>query len=300
MSEFSDLSHTEIASSDQSESNNFAQDDFERLDHDAVGVYESGPIPEQDEEITTTNNAFGGEEPAEEDRYAAGASEDAAQSSSDPLISWGDEENESLPQPSAAVPDSQGSALDDLGGLAMGALASAGAQSAFKSPSPPDPYPSPPQESEAVSNTEPVSEAPQESKVAGKSMTARFFKWLLSPFKIPFMYWKTLALASLGASFESPYCMWMVIMITISILFSFFLSRFMIRLSLPLGTFCLTSSSLFYQFSQEWHLISKDDIWCQTMKIHCGNFWHCGRWSFKCVSVSWFCKFVTLCDVVCY
>lgn len=176
MSEFSDLSHTEIASSDQSESNNFAQDDFERLDHDAVGVYESGPIPEQDEEITTTNNAFGGEEPAEEDRYAAGASEDAAQSSSDPLISWGDEENESLPQPSAAVPDSQGSALDDLGGLAMGALASAGAQSAFKSPSPPDPYPSPPQESEAVSNTEPVSEAPQESKVAGKSMTARFFK----------------------------------------------------------------------------------------------------------------------------
>lgn len=192
MSEFSDLSHADFAGVDQSESNNFAADGFEKVETAGYGVYEEsqGTIPEQDEEITTTNS-YGGEEPAEEDRYAAGASEDAAQSSSDPLISWGDEENESLTQLSAAVPDSQGSALDDLGGLAMGALASAGAQSAFKSPSPPDPYPSPPQESEAVSSTEPVSEAPQESKVAGKkSVDCQAFKMIALSVQNPSMFRK--------------------------------------------------------------------------------------------------------------
>lgn len=165
------------------ESNNFSQEDFETLDAPSSGTagYESqDTIPEQDEEVSTTN-LFGGEEPAEEDRYAAGASEaDAVQYSSDPLISWGDED-ESLSQPSAAVPEpeSQGStALDDLGGLAMGSLASAGLQSAFSPPSPPpaasrDPYPTPPQDREEVSSTDPisVSEAPAETKAAGKFST---------------------------------------------------------------------------------------------------------------------------------
>lgn len=199
MSDVSDPTRQDFSSLDQSESNNFAADDFETLD--AVtggGVYghgeSQGTIPEQDEEITTTN-AFGGEEPAEEDRYAAGASDDAA-THSNPLISWGDEENESLPQPSAAVPDSQGSALDDLGGLAMGA----GAQSAFKSPSPPDPYPSPPQENEAVSSTDPVSEAPQESKVAGKtkrSVDCQAFEMIALSIQNSFHFMKNASFCSL-------------------------------------------------------------------------------------------------------
>lgn len=160
MSDQKDQTFQELSGYDPGESNNFAVDDFETLGTSGGAYDPQGTIPEQDEEITTTN-AFGGEEPAEEDRYAAGAS-DGVQPSN-PLISWGDEEDESLSQPSAAVPDSQASALDDLGGLS----ALTGAQSAFKSPSPSDPYSNPPQESEAVYSTEPVS-APQETKAAGK------------------------------------------------------------------------------------------------------------------------------------
>ncbi|XP_070179931.1 reticulon-1-like isoform X4 [Littorina saxatilis] len=160
MSDQKDQTFQELSGYDPGESNNFAVDDFETLGTSGGAYDPQGTIPEQDEEITTTN-AFGGEEPAEEDRYAAGAS-DGVQPSN-PLISWGDEEDESLSQPSAAVPDSQASALDDLGGLS----ALTGAQSAFKSPSPSDPYSNPPQESEAVYSTEPVS-APQETKAAGQ------------------------------------------------------------------------------------------------------------------------------------
>ncbi|KAK7493492.1 hypothetical protein BaRGS_00015203 [Batillaria attramentaria] len=170
---------------------NFTPEDFETLDPPGGSAYESqgqGTIPEQDEEVSTTN-AFGGEEPAEEDRYAAGASEaDAVQFSSDPLISWGDDA-ENVSQPSAAVPESQGSALDDLGGLAMGSLASAGLQSAFTPPSPPpaasrDPYPNPPQDREEVSSTEPVSEEPAEKKAAGA--------WLknVDPRVLDLIYWR--------------------------------------------------------------------------------------------------------------
>ncbi|XP_076464598.1 reticulon-1-A-like isoform X2 [Babylonia areolata] len=181
MSDFSDLSRPELQGLDQSESNNIVSDGFETLDPVGSDVYESQPqgtIPEQDEEITTTN-AFGGEEPAEEDRYAAGASDNEAQSSANPLISWGDEEEESLSQPPAAVPDSQGSALDDLG-FDMGALASAGAQSTTSQ----DPFSNPPQEREAVSSTEPVSESPQETKAAGQ--------WLknVDPRVLDLIYWR--------------------------------------------------------------------------------------------------------------
>ncbi|XP_070179933.1 reticulon-1-A-like isoform X6 [Littorina saxatilis] len=114
MSDQKDQTFQELSGYDPGESNNFAVDDFETLGTSGGAYDPQGTIPEQDEEITTTN-AFGGEEPAEEDRYAAGAS-DGVQPSN-PLISWGDEEDESLSQPSAAVPDSQASALDDLGGL---------------------------------------------------------------------------------------------------------------------------------------------------------------------------------------
>lgn len=168
-------------------------EDFETLDALAGSAYESqGTIPEQDEEVSTTNaNAFGGEEPAEEDRYAAGASEaDDIQYSSDPLISWGNDES-SNSNPSAPVPESQGSTVDDLGGLAMGSHASAGLQSAFTPPSPPlaasrDPYPNPPREREEVSSTvpKPVSEAPQETKVSGA--------WLknVDPRVLDLIYWR--------------------------------------------------------------------------------------------------------------
>lgn len=163
----------------QADSNNL--DDFETLnDHDESQA--QGTIPEQDEEITTTSNNFGGEEQAEEDRYAAGASDAAF--NSDPLISWGDED-ECLSQPSAAVPDSQSSALDDLvGSFAMGAP-SACAQSAFKSagdPISPD-FSVPPSEGEAVSSSEPVSEVHQETKTAGQ--------WLknVDPRVLDLIYW---------------------------------------------------------------------------------------------------------------
>lgn len=166
-------------------------EDFETLDAPAGSAYESqGTIPEQDEEVSTTN-AFGGEEPAEEDRYAAGASEaDDIQFSSDPLISWGNDES-SNSNPSAPVPESQGSTVDDLGGLAMGSHASAGLQSAFTPSSPPlaasrDPYPNPPREREEVSSTvpKPVSEAPQETKVSGA--------WLknVDPRVLDLIYWR--------------------------------------------------------------------------------------------------------------
>lgn len=155
------------------EGNSYGREEFETLEALTGSAYESqGTIPEQDEEVSTTNaNAFGGEEPAEEDRYAAGASEaDDIQFSSDPLISWGNDES-SNSNPSAPVPESQGSTVDDLGGLAY---ASAGLQSAFTPPSPPlaasrDPYSNPPREREEVSSTvpKPVSEAPQETKVSG-------------------------------------------------------------------------------------------------------------------------------------
>ncbi|KAK7104998.1 reticulon-1-A-like isoform X3 [Littorina saxatilis] len=176
MSDQKDQTFQELSGYDPGESNNFAVDDFETLGTSGGAYDPQGTIPEQDEEITTTN-AFGGEEPAEEDRYAAGAS-DGVQPSN-PLISWGDEEDESLSQPSAAVPDSQASALDDLGGLS----ALTGAQSAFKSPSPSDPYSNPPQESEAVYSTEPVS-APQETKAAGQ--------WLknVDPRVLDLIYWR--------------------------------------------------------------------------------------------------------------
>jgi hypothetical protein len=139
--------------------------DFEQIGYESQA---QGTIPEQDEEISTTNN-FGGEEQAEEDRYAAGASDAAPSTNPNPLISWGDEDDEILSQPSAAVPDSQSSALDDLSAFAMGSLSSAGAQaqSALKSTVDPlDPlYSVPPCEGEtAVTSTEPVSEAHHETK----------------------------------------------------------------------------------------------------------------------------------------
>ena len=169
MSDPREPNYPELSGLEQFEANNFAGDDFETLDPDGSGVYEShGTIPEQDEEVTTTN-PFGGEEPAEEDRYAARALDldNEPQSSDKPLINWGDEEDEPVPQPSAAAADSQGSpGMDDFAGLV--AAAPAGAQSAFDSAAPQDPLSKPTQETQALPSAEPLQETHQESKPAGR------------------------------------------------------------------------------------------------------------------------------------
>lgn len=129
------------------ESSGYSNDDFEKLDppgsgfdndggvmgdedaDDLSGVGSSGAYDydydrNQDAEISTTTD-YAVEEDAEEDRYAVGASEAEAntnaQNSSEPLISFGDENNgedeEDIDmvyqaQPSAPVPDSNEPLID--------------------------------------------------------------------------------------------------------------------------------------------------------------------------------------------
>ena len=144
MSDGFDQNFTDLMTQDQPESSNLASADFEKF---GAGVHDSqGAIPEQDGEVTTTS--YSGEEPAEEDRYAAGASDEAVESSSNPLISLGDEEDNSVSRSSAAMPDSEGS-VDGYGGVAIGALATAGAEPSFQPPSPQALSSNPSQENEA-------------------------------------------------------------------------------------------------------------------------------------------------------
>lgn len=124
------------------ESSGCSNDDFEQLDAPGSAYYHDngdadGPDeygqggydydPDQDTEVSTTT-ADVGEEEAEEDRFAAGASEAEAYTHSvEPLISFGDEAEETSEvhslQPSAPAPDTE-PAIDFASSIAADIMSS--------------------------------------------------------------------------------------------------------------------------------------------------------------------------------